>query len=350
MDMMTTKFSQQADRQGLFLALAKYAVIAWCALSLQFDSATADEGAVATVLEPNYNFGTVSQGQRVEHEFAVRNDGDADLVIQRVAPSCGCTAAAMSASAIKPGTSEKIKVTFNTAGFYGAKTKTVSVLTNARNQAELVLKVQGTIERHVIVSPERLDFGDIGSDTSQPLRTREFTVEVVEGVDKQVADVRSVSKFLSVQAQGTQGRAQKYSVVLLPGAPRGELRDRVLVEFKNPDHSAINVPVNASVLGDVRLTPSTVSFGIINGDQKIERRVRFENNSAQSVVIQEVKSSHPAVAATVLPVAEGRRSVIVITVDPKKITTDLQTSLEVTTSHPEEKAIALNVFGVLPQK
>jgi hypothetical protein len=310
----------------------------------------ADEGAVAQVVEPNYNFGTVSQGQKVEHDFVIRNAGDADLVIQRVAPSCGCTAAAMSASAIKPGTSEKIKVTFNTAGFFGSKTKSVSVLTNARNQAELVLKLQGVIERHVIVSPDRLGFGDIGAETSQASRTREFTVEVVEGVDKQIATVRSLSKFLSVQALGGQGRAQKYSVAVLPGAPRGELRDRVLIEFKDPDHSAINVPVNASIVGDVRLIPATVSFGIISGDQVMERRVRFENNSTQGVVIQGIKSSHPAVTTSVVPVDEGKRSVIVISVDPKKVTTDLQASLEVATSHPEEKAIALNVFGVLPQK
>ncbi len=348
--MVTKKFFGGDDWHGKLLGLAKCVLITCCAFSVQLADSQADEGAVANVAEPNYNFGTVSQGQKVEHEFVIRNDGDADLVIQRVAPSCGCTAAAMSASAIKPGASEKIKVTFNTAGFFGSKTKSVSVLTNARNQAELVLKLQGVIERHVTISPERLDFGDIGSETSPPSRTREFTVEVVEGVDKQIANVRSLSKFLSVQAQGVQGRAQKYSVVVLPGAPRGEFRDRVLIDFKNPDHSAINVPVNASIVGDVRLIPATVSFGIISGDQTMERRVRFENNYAQSVVIQGIKSSHPAVSASVLPVAEGKRSVIVITVDPKKVTTDLQASLEVATSHPEEKTIALNVFGVLPQK
>lgn len=347
---MTTRLFRRLSSQLELTDLVKSAVVAWCALFMPIDVVKAEDGPVAAIPELNYNFGTVSQGQSVEHEFVVRNDGDADLVIQRIAPSCGCTAAAMSASAIKPGASEKIKVTFNTAGFHGTKTKSVSVLTNARNQAEFVLKLQGNIERNVIVSPERLDFGEIASDTSLPLRTREFSVEVTEGTDKQVANVRSLSKFLSVQAQGVHGRGQKYSVTLLPDAPRGELRDRILVEFKNPDHSAINVPVVASVVGDVRLIPSTVSFGIISGDQVMERRVRFENSSQQDVIIQDIVSSHPAVAATVLPVADGKRSVIVIRVDPKKVTNDLKASLEVKTSHSEQKVIALNVFGVLPPK
>ncbi len=336
--------------RGVSLGFSTFLLFAWCVLVVWPGYVRADEGAVATVLEPTYNFGTVSQGQKVEHEFIVRNDGDADLVIQRIAPSCGCTAAAMSATAVKPGQSEKIKVTFNTAGFYGGKTKSVSVLTNSRNQSEFVLTLRGTIERHVSVTPERLDFGDIAADTSQPLRTREFAVEVAEGADRQVTNVRSLSKYLSVQAQGSQGRTQKYSVTLLPDAPRGEFRDRVLIEFKNPEHSSINVPVNASVLGDVRLIPSTVSFGIISGEQVMERRVRFENNSNQDVVVLEVKSSHPAVTASILPVAEGKRSVLVINLDPKKVSGDLRTSLEVKTSHPDEKVIALNVFGVQPPK
>jgi hypothetical protein len=347
MEIRFWKLREQSE--GRLGALRAAALAGYVVLQLAIP-ARADTGPVAAVLEPSFNFGSVSQGQKVEHEFVVRNDGDAELVIQRIAPSCGCTAAAMSASAIKPGAAEKIKVTFNTAGFHGTKTKSVSVLTNARNQQEITLRLQGTIVRDVTVTPERIDFGEIAADTSQPLRSRQFSVEVAEGADRQIASVRSMSKFLVVEPKGAQGRVQQYAVALSPDAPRGEFRDRIVVEFNDPDHSSVNVPVNASVVGDVRLIPSTVSFGIISGDQPMERRVRFENTSKQAVIIQEIKSSHPAVAATVLPVAEGRRGVIVINVDPRKVSGDLRASLEVTTSHPDEKVIALNVFGVLPPK
>lgn len=347
---MEIKFFNLREWSVRLVGALQAAVLTCYAVLQPVTLAQADAGPIAAVVEPSFNFGSVPQGQKVEHEFVVKNEGDADLVIQRIAPSCGCTAAAMSASAIKPGAAEKIKVTFNTAGFYGTKTKSVSVLTNARNQQEFTLRLQGAIVRDVTINPERIDLGEVAADTSQPLRSRQFTVEVSEGADRQIASVRSMSKFLQVQPKGAQGRVQQFEVALLPDAPRGEFRDRVLVEFKDPSHSAVNVPVNASVVGDVRLIPSTVSFGIISGDQMMERRVRFENTSKQEVSIQEIKSSHPAVAASVLPVAQGRRGVIVINVDPKKVNGDLKASLEVMTSHPDEKVVAVNVYGVLPPK
>jgi hypothetical protein len=121
-------------------------------LAISFKSALVAASALAVSLQAAYavpklalpqnvhDFGTVSQGQRVVHEFTVRNDGDTDLLIQRISPACGCTAASLSASAIKPGATEKIRVTFDTTGFYGAKTKTVHVLTNLPSDPEFVLR------------------------------------------------------------------------------------------------------------------------------------------------------------------------------------------------------------------
>jgi hypothetical protein len=78
--------------------------------------------------------------------------------------------------------------------------------------------------------------------------------------------------------------------------------------------------------------------------------VRFENSSQQPVEIQGVTSPHPAVSASVLPVEAGKRNVIVVTVDPRKVTADLKASIEVRTSHPQEQVLSLNVFGVQPPK
>jgi hypothetical protein len=109
---MTINFFNGLSTRVEFLSLLRRVMVIVVAaggtLVVSLGYAQAEDGPVAVVPELNYNFGTVSQGQKIEHEFVVRNDGDTDLVIQRVAPSCGCTAAAMSAAAIKPGASEKI--------------------------------------------------------------------------------------------------------------------------------------------------------------------------------------------------------------------------------------------------
>jgi hypothetical protein len=312
--------------------------------------ASAQSGPKLVIPQSEFDFGSVSQGQKVEHEFVVRNDGDQDLVIQRIAPSCGCTAAAMSAGAVKPGSSEKIKVAFNTAGFYGSKTKSVSILTNARDNPEVVLKLKGVVVRGVTVTPERIELGDVSPGSSEAVRTKEFLVEVSPDSGREISSVKSFSKFLSVVPRGRDAGATRYAVQMLPGAPRGEFRDRVVIEFKNPEHSAVNVPVIGSVLGDIRVSPSSISFGIVDGKEPIERRIRFENASGANVSIVEVVSGHPALTASVKNVEAGKRGVIVATLDPTKVTGDLKTTLEIKTTHPEESVIALGVFGVQAPK
>lgn len=312
--------------------------------------ALADTGPLAKITEKDFDFGRVMQGHKVMHEFAIQNSGDADLVLQRIAPSCGCTAAAVSSSTIKPGASEKVRVTFDTAGMYGSKTKTVHVVTNAREHPEITLTMRGSVVRGVTATPERLVFGEISSGSSLATRTQELAIAVAEGMDWEVARVISGSKFIDVVPLGDQGGSKRYSVVIQPDTPKGDLRERLIVEFKDPAQAAVNIPVMATILGDLRLSPATVSFGIISGTEAIERRIKYENASSIPVAITGVTSAHPAVAATMLDVDAGKRGVVVIKVDPTKVKGDLKATVEITTNHPEQKTLAISVYGVQAPK
>lgn len=312
--------------------------------------ASADTGPLAKLGQDMYDFGSVMQGQKVVHEFAVENSGDADLVLQRIAPSCGCTAAAVSSPTIKPGGSEKIRVTFDTAGMYGAKTKTVNVVTNAREKPEFTLKLKGSVIRGISSTPERVTFGDVPQSASQAMRTKEVALNVTEGMTWDIARVTSASKFISVQELPAQGTSKRYAVTLLPDAPKGELRERLIVESKDPAQTAVNIPITATVLGDLRIIPATVSFGIVSGTELIERRLKYENASTIPVSITSVTSSHPAVSAAMLDMDGGKRGVLVIKLDPKKVTSDLKATVQVATNHPEQGTLTVSVYGVQAPK
>jgi hypothetical protein len=316
------------------------------AVGLSTVGAVADTGPLATLKEIEHDFGRVMQGQKVVHEFTIQNSGDADLVLQRISPSCGCTAAAVSAAAIKPGASEKVRVTFDTAGMYGSKTKTVSILTNAREKAEVILKMKGSVVRGVTATPERILFGEVSQGSSATTRTQEVSIAVTEGMNWEVARVTSGTRFLSIAELPEQGGAKRYAVTLAPDAPKGELRERLIVEFKDPSHAAVNIPVTATVLGDLRVSPSTVSFGIISGTELIERRVKYENLSTKPVTVTGVTSSHPAVTASLVDVDAGKRGVVVVKLDPRKVTGDLKATVQIATDHPEQQTVAVSVYGV----
>jgi hypothetical protein len=302
------------------------------------------------VPEPSYNFGSVPQGQRVVHEYELRNSGDGDLTIQRVSPGCGCTATTVSSNVVKPGGSEKIKVEFDTTGFSGVKTKSVQVLTNSSDKSELTLTLTGTVVKGVTMLPERLDFGEVSASSSVATRTKEFTLQINEGSDIVVKGARSYSPHIAVRQVAAEPRSYKYSVELLPGAPKGELRDRVIVEFEGGKQASVNVPISANMLADIRVTPATVSFGIVGGTTVLERRVRFENSSGRKVAVSSIGSSHPAVTASLVEVEAGKKGVLVVKLDPTRMQGDLKANLDLKTDHPEAQVVSLSVYGMQPPR
>jgi len=337
---------------GLLFRMGTLAAALWlCTTHGELvQSAVADTGPLAKALETEYDFGRVMQGHKVMHEFAIQNSGDADLVLQRIAPSCGCTAAAVTSSTIKPGSSENVRVTFDTSGMYGSKTKTVSITTNARENAEVTFKMRGSVVRGITATPERLVFGEVSQGSSLATRTQEVAIAVTEGMDWEIARVTSGSKFVSVTPLADQGGAKRYAVTIQPDAPKGDMRERLIVEFKDPSHAAVNIPIMAAILGDLRVTPATVSFGMISGTEPMERRLKYENASSVPVTITGVTSSHPAVTASMLDVDGGKSGVVVVKVDPTKVTGDMKATVQIATDHPEQKTLAVSVYGVQAPK
>ena len=87
----------------------------------------------------SYDFGSITQGNPVTHEFEFKNEGEAPLLISNVKASCGCTVASFPEDPILPGQSEMIKVSYNAAKT-GTFKKTVTVTSNAINPSyELII-------------------------------------------------------------------------------------------------------------------------------------------------------------------------------------------------------------------
>ena len=83
-----------------------------------------------------HDFGTINEGEKVETEFVVTNDGEVDLIISDAKGSCGCTVPKPPKDPIKPGASAPIKVSFDSNGKPGAQEKTVTLTTNTENGHE----------------------------------------------------------------------------------------------------------------------------------------------------------------------------------------------------------------------
>jgi hypothetical protein len=94
--------------------------------------------------EEVFDFGRITQGEKVSHSFSFRNTGKESLIISGASGSCGCTVPEYPKEPIPPGGTGKIDVVFNSEGKAGMMEKTVTVVTNCE-PATKVLRIKADI-------------------------------------------------------------------------------------------------------------------------------------------------------------------------------------------------------------
>ena len=78
----------------------------------------------------DHDFGVVTEGQKVTYTYKFKNTGQAPLIVQNAAPSCGCTVPDWTREPIPVGGTGFVKAEFDTKGKVGPNTKTITVTAN----------------------------------------------------------------------------------------------------------------------------------------------------------------------------------------------------------------------------
>lgn len=93
----------------------------------------------------DHDFGTINEGDVVEHTFEFTNNGEAPLIIQDAKGSCGCTVPTWSKEPIPVGGKGIITAKFNSKGKPNIQNKTVTVTANTwPKQTRLRIKAMVT--------------------------------------------------------------------------------------------------------------------------------------------------------------------------------------------------------------
>jgi hypothetical protein len=80
--------------------------------------------------ETEFDFGTIKEGDVVEHTYSFTNTGQAPLIIQNAQPSCGCTAPDWTKEPIPVGGKGYVKARFDSNGKPNMQNKTITVSAN----------------------------------------------------------------------------------------------------------------------------------------------------------------------------------------------------------------------------
>jgi len=97
----------------------------------------------------NLDLGDVVNGDIVNREVTVRNDGTAELVVETVSTSCGCTQASVDPMTIPAGSSGTLFITFDSGAhgpeLNGQLIRQVFIISNDPQQPEMVVELTANI-------------------------------------------------------------------------------------------------------------------------------------------------------------------------------------------------------------
>lgn len=293
---------------------------------------------------PVYDFGTALEGQFVTHTFHIKNAGNADLLLNGLHTSCGCTAAAPSKERLAPGESADLKVTFDTRFQKGHRVRTITLFSNDPASRTTVVTLQGEVRVEVEAIPSEVNFDKIkfGAEASRAVTISDLS----KGKDFTIGEITNSSRHIKVARRAREDHkpGAVLDVRLLGGMPIGAFDDTIKVVT---NRQPIEVHVFGRVVGDLTLDPGQVSFGIVPHGQGVLRILKLSNASDHPVKVTAVTSSSSSVAAKVEPIRPGKE--YKITVELRRNTPDgqLRGQLAIRTDDPRQNTLTVPFYAIV---
>ena len=144
----------------------KPVILALCAIFLATATLLAAGKPKAVAVEPIKDAGNVAKGDKISHDFLIKNEGDAELEIVQVQPACGCTVAEFDKK-IAPGQTGKVHAVLDTASFNGPISKGLTVFTNDPDNPQMELTVRAKVQPYIAAKPGYARYITVQGEASQ---------------------------------------------------------------------------------------------------------------------------------------------------------------------------------------
>lgn len=203
-------------------------------------------------LEKYWDFGIVPRGYIVYHNFAFRNTGSDTLVITKVKPTCGCTAAPLSSDHIAPGDTAKISVTLDTSKLRGKVRKFVNIDCNDPINPYYKISFKAEIDslyKTITVEPFIADFGDIRNG-----HKAQIVLEITNGsgsslnlfiADKPADDILTAT---FADSQLPAGASTTMTLAITAFVEPGPFATTIALEPEGMPEYRVSVPVIGNVI------------------------------------------------------------------------------------------------------
>jgi hypothetical protein len=193
-----------------------------------------------------HNFGSISETQKVEYVFVIKNEGNSILSITDARSTCGaCSSVKVANMAVPPGSNTSVLASFDPRGKEGQVEHVVWLKTNDEGVPLLKLALRMSVVPELDVVPRRIFLGHI-SEADRSLREIIITSSTTALNLKRV-ECNSSGFNVSFSRKDTN---KSWAVSVRPNGklPAGRVNAVLTIHVEHSHTASIQVPIYGSVL------------------------------------------------------------------------------------------------------
>lgn len=304
-----------------------------------------------------WDFGDAVYGDALQQTFTIKNEGDADLILDRVKGSCSCTVPRLTTKLLKPGESTDVTVNFNTKKRQGQISTLVQVRSNDPLRPILTYRVKGNVKRLIDFQPTTVQLRGLKRD-----EVLSGTVRITnQGADPIQLSIKSInSDYFDVEIKEIEaGQVYELAIATKPPIPYGTTRAGIEINTGSSRQPIIRVPVNATVRARVSVSPPII-FVPKQTKAPSTRPIRVRYfGTADDFEVLSVESSNPDMLSVELKplgtnklrfqqaraIAPKVERVIIVKVPAGSELTDSALQVVIRTNDPEFETLVIPVTG-----
>ncbi len=317
-------------------------------------TAPSADGPRMTFKQTWIDLGRFSEAVTQTVTFEFTNTGNEVLHIRDIRSSCYCTVATLPKLSYQPGESGAVDVEFDPPRA-GVQDRSVSLLTNARPQETISLRLTADIEPFVTFDPSVLALGIL------PLGKEHRATVSVSCADKsfEIESIVSTNRYVTaelIEAGGSSAApTMTIELVFTPDAPWGPKYFAIevtVVGRPTPDAEPLrhtsSLRVAARIFGELVAEPDTFRFSTLPGSE-FEKRVELRRRDGRPFNVLDARASASSLASASLTVRSIAPDIWELLLTATAIDAQVRSHglVLVKTDVPGEETIEITVFGVV---
>lgn len=253
----------------------------------------------------------VVQGTVLQHEFILRNSGDAPLEIKHIGVDKTMRIIS-NITSIEPGKEATLVVEVDTIYFSDHTGWTITVQSNDPTNPSLRLDLVVAIEASLRLSSPDIRWVYVQYEGDATIKT---VLASLDGQKFSVTDIKSPLDFISIQQRAAldserigdlEGPQYVLELTLREDAPVGAIAGRAEIFTDHPKQKRLQLPLSGFVRPIMHVTPTQFDIGTVSVTEEQHLMINVRSFATEPMKITDITHDVQGLTYRLEPTAEGR--------------------------------------------